>query len=146
MLAWGNINLFDFRSQLVHNRVSIAMLPPPRGFEALLNPLGATGQLTGVCECCFFIMTLCCVCGEEVLQNDDDYHFFPPPIFLPTGQTLANDTTCLEVEFERRFNQQVTFPDTQQMEDYARYIIKLERKPKDQVNIIFCCLGEEWIL
>ncbi|XP_042869031.1 phosphatidylinositol 4,5-bisphosphate 3-kinase catalytic subunit alpha isoform-like [Penaeus japonicus] len=90
MLAWGNINLFDFRSQLVHNRVSIAMLPPPRGFEALLNPLGATGQ------------------------------------------TLANDTTCLEVEFERRFNQSVTFPDTQQMEDYARYIIKLERRPKDQ--------------
>lgn len=78
----------------------------------------------------FLMMTKCCVCGEMVMMI---MIFFT---FLPTGQTLANDTTCLEVEFERRFNQQVTFPDTQQMEDYARYIIKLERKPKDQVNII----------
>ncbi|XP_069182358.1 phosphatidylinositol 4,5-bisphosphate 3-kinase catalytic subunit alpha isoform isoform X2 [Procambarus clarkii] len=86
MLAWGNINIFDFRNQLVRNRISVVMLPPPKGYEELLNPLGTTGH------------------------------------------TLGSDTTCLEVGFERRFNQHVTFPDTQQMEDYARYIIKLEGK------------------
>ncbi|KAG7162944.1 Phosphatidylinositol 45-bisphosphate 3-kinase catalytic subunit alpha isoform-like [Homarus americanus] len=90
MLAWGNVNIFDFRNQLVHNRISIAMLPPPKGYEDLLNPLGTTGHTPG------------------------------------------NDTTCLEVGFERRFNQRVIFPDTQQMEDYARYIIKLERRESDE--------------
>lgn len=44
MLAWGNINLFDFRNQLVHDRISVAMLPPPKGYEELLNPLGTTGN------------------------------------------------------------------------------------------------------
>nr|ADE44090.1 phosphoinositide 3-kinase isoform a [Panulirus argus] len=90
MLGWGNINLFDFRNQLVHNRISVAMLPPPKGFEELLNPLGTTEH------------------------------------------TITSDTTCLELGFERRFSQNVTFPDTQQMEDYARYIIKLEHGQSDK--------------
>ncbi|KAK7077599.1 Phosphatidylinositol 4,5-bisphosphate 3-kinase catalytic subunit alpha isoform, partial [Halocaridina rubra] len=92
MLSWGNINLFDSRNRLLHNKVSVTMYPPPKGFEELLNPLS------------------------------------------PAGQSYGNDSTCLEIGFERRFNQHVTFPDSQQMEDYARYIIKLDRKQKIKDN------------
>lgn len=44
MLAWGNVRLFNFRDQLVHSRISVAVLPPPKGFEELLNPLGTTSN------------------------------------------------------------------------------------------------------
>ncbi|XP_066972398.1 phosphatidylinositol 4,5-bisphosphate 3-kinase catalytic subunit alpha isoform-like [Macrobrachium rosenbergii] len=90
MLAWGNINLFDFHNRLVHNRVLVTMQPPPKGCEELLNPLSTSAQ------------------------------------------SYNSDSTCLEVGFERRFNQHVMFPDAQQMEDYARYIIKLECRQKNK--------------
>ncbi|RXG70396.1 Phosphatidylinositol 4,5-bisphosphate 3-kinase catalytic subunit alpha isoform [Armadillidium vulgare] len=39
----------------------------------------------------------------------------------------SSDAMQLGVEFEQRFNQCVLFPDEKQMQDYAKYIIKLEK-------------------
>lgn len=88
-------------------------------------------------DCDFFLLLLFYYHYKYLLWYCRMCYYYDFITLLSTGQTLANDTTCLEVEFERRFNQSVTFPDTQQMEDYARYIIKLERRPKDQVSVIF---------
>lgn len=55
-------------------------------------------------------------------------------LFDSSGHKSASDAANLEVEFERRFSQNVTFPDAQQMEDYGRYIIKLEGQQSTQVQ------------
>lgn len=43
-LAWGNINLFDFKNRLLSERVSMYLWPMPKGMDELLNPLGTTGS------------------------------------------------------------------------------------------------------
>ena len=44
MLAWGNINMFDYRNSLLCGIVSLTLWPVPKGMDALLNHLGTTGS------------------------------------------------------------------------------------------------------
>jgi phosphatidylinositol-4,5-bisphosphate 3-kinase len=44
MLAWGNVNMFDYRNCLLTGKVSLSLWPVPKGFDALLNHLGTTGS------------------------------------------------------------------------------------------------------
>jgi phosphatidylinositol-4,5-bisphosphate 3-kinase len=43
MLAWGNINMFDYRNSLLTGKVSLTLWTVPKGMDALLNHLGTTG-------------------------------------------------------------------------------------------------------
>lgn len=43
MLCWGNISLFDWRSNLLTDKFSLNLWSVPRGFDDLLNPLGCVG-------------------------------------------------------------------------------------------------------
>lgn len=45
MLAWGNINMFDYRNTLLTGKVSLTLWPVPKGMDALLNHLGTTGSV-----------------------------------------------------------------------------------------------------
>ena len=44
MLAWGNINVFDYRNRLLGGKISLTLWPVPKGLDALLNHLGTTGE------------------------------------------------------------------------------------------------------
>ncbi len=44
MLAWGNVNMFDYRSSLLTGKISLTLWPVPKGLDALLNHLGTTGS------------------------------------------------------------------------------------------------------
>lgn len=44
MLAWGNINMFDYRNSLLTGKVSLTLWTVPKGMDALLNHLGTTGM------------------------------------------------------------------------------------------------------
>lgn len=39
-LAWGNVNLFDFKDVLVSGKLALSLWPVPHGLEDLLNPIG----------------------------------------------------------------------------------------------------------
>lgn len=43
MLAWGNVNMFDYRNCLLTGKISLTLWPVPKGLDALLNHLGTTG-------------------------------------------------------------------------------------------------------
>ena len=45
MLAWGNINLFDFRGRLIQGKTRLDLWPAPLSFDSMpiFNPLGITG-------------------------------------------------------------------------------------------------------
>uniref|UniRef100_A0A672M7M7 Phosphatidylinositol 4,5-bisphosphate 3-kinase catalytic subunit alpha isoform-like n=1 Tax=Sinocyclocheilus grahami TaxID=75366 RepID=A0A672M7M7_SINGR len=57
-LAWGNINLFDYKDTLVSGKVALGLWPVPHGLEDLLNPIGVSGSnpnkvsMRAVCLCC----------------------------------------------------------------------------------------------
>lgn len=42
-LAWGNVNLFDYKDILVSGKVALSLWPVPHGLEDLLNPIGVAG-------------------------------------------------------------------------------------------------------
>ncbi|CAL8074635.1 unnamed protein product [Orchesella dallaii] len=46
MLAWGNINLFDFKGRLITGKVRLDLWPAPMSLDSvyLLHPLGITGS------------------------------------------------------------------------------------------------------
>ena len=46
MLAWGNVNLFDFRGRLIQGKVHLDLWPAPLSFDSMpvFNPLGITGN------------------------------------------------------------------------------------------------------
>jgi len=44
MLAWGNVNMFDYRNCLLTGKISLTLWPVPKGLDALLNHLGTTGS------------------------------------------------------------------------------------------------------
>lgn len=48
MLAWGNINLFDFKGRLISGKVRLDLWPAPMSLDSvyLLHPLGITGTWT----------------------------------------------------------------------------------------------------
>ncbi|XP_013776261.1 phosphatidylinositol 4,5-bisphosphate 3-kinase catalytic subunit alpha isoform-like [Limulus polyphemus] len=83
-LAWGNINLFDFKNRLLSERVSIHLWTMPKGMDELLNPLGSSGS------------------------------------------NPNKDSPCLEIEFDR-FSNTVVFPSMDQVEEYAKFVSKLDR-------------------
>lgn len=43
-LAWGNVNLFDYKDILVCGKVALSLWPVPHGLEDLLNPIGVAGS------------------------------------------------------------------------------------------------------
>ncbi|AWO97415.1 Phosphatidylinositol-4-5-bisphosphate 3-kinase catalytic subunit alpha [Scophthalmus maximus] len=43
-LAWGNVNLFDYKDILVSGKVALSLWPVPHGLEDLLNPIGVAGS------------------------------------------------------------------------------------------------------
>ena len=43
-IAWGNVQLFDYKSYLLNDRVNINLWPMPKGHDELLNPLGVVGS------------------------------------------------------------------------------------------------------
>lgn len=43
-MAWINLQLFNFRGELINDPVTLAMWPIPRGFVGYLNPCGQTGS------------------------------------------------------------------------------------------------------
>ncbi|KAM6909112.1 phosphatidylinositol 4,5-bisphosphate 3-kinase catalytic subunit alpha isoform [Xenentodon cancila] len=43
-LAWGNVNLFDYKDVLVSGKVALGLWPVPHGLEDLLNPIGVAGS------------------------------------------------------------------------------------------------------
>ncbi|XP_007440306.1 phosphatidylinositol 4,5-bisphosphate 3-kinase catalytic subunit alpha isoform-like isoform X1 [Python bivittatus] len=43
-LAWGNINLFDYKDTLVAGKMALNLWPVPHGLEDLLNPIGVGGS------------------------------------------------------------------------------------------------------
>ena len=82
-IAFGNMQLFDFKSRLLSDRININLWPMPKGFDDLLNPLGMIGS------------------------------------------NPNNDSSCLQIEFDR-FSPPVVFPPESQIEEYATFINKLE--------------------
>ncbi|KAI7793942.1 hypothetical protein IRJ41_011090 [Triplophysa rosa] len=82
-LAWGNINLFDYKDTLVNGKVALGLWPVPHGLEDLLNPIGVSGSNSN------------------------------------------KETPCVELEFPW-FNQTVVFPEEQQIEEHANWIISRE--------------------
>lgn len=84
-IAFGNMQLFDFKSRLLSERININLWPMPKGFDELLNPLGMIGS------------------------------------------NPNNDSSCLQIEFDR-FSPPVVFPPETQIEEYATFINKLERE------------------
>ncbi|WAR15387.1 PK3CA-like protein [Mya arenaria] len=43
-LAWGNLQLFDFNTHMLSDKVSLQLWPMPHGLDELLNPLGIPGS------------------------------------------------------------------------------------------------------
>nr|XP_060635810.1 phosphatidylinositol 4,5-bisphosphate 3-kinase catalytic subunit alpha isoform-like isoform X2 [Anolis sagrei ordinatus] len=43
-LAWGNVNLFDYKDTLVAGKMALNLWPVPHGLEDLLNPIGVGGS------------------------------------------------------------------------------------------------------
>uniref|UniRef100_H3CP25 C2 PI3K-type domain-containing protein n=1 Tax=Tetraodon nigroviridis TaxID=99883 RepID=H3CP25_TETNG len=43
-LAWGNVNLFDYKDILVSGKVALSLWPVPHGLEDPLNPIGVAGS------------------------------------------------------------------------------------------------------
>ncbi len=86
-IAWGNMQLFDFRNCLLSDRININLWPMPKGYDELLNPLGMIGS------------------------------------------NPNNDSSCLQIEFDR-FTLPVVFPPENQIEEYAAFINKLELEKK----------------
>ncbi|XP_035226902.1 phosphatidylinositol 4,5-bisphosphate 3-kinase catalytic subunit alpha isoform-like isoform X2 [Stegodyphus dumicola] len=43
-IAWGNINLFDYKERLLTDRVSVHLWAMPKGMDELLNPIDTTGS------------------------------------------------------------------------------------------------------
>ncbi|XP_061618955.1 phosphatidylinositol 4,5-bisphosphate 3-kinase catalytic subunit alpha isoform isoform X5 [Phyllopteryx taeniolatus] len=82
-LAWGNVNLFDYKDILVSGKVALSLWPVPHGLEDLLNPIGVAGS------------------------------------------NPNKESPCVELEFSW-FNQPVVFPDEQQIEEHANWIISRE--------------------
>uniref|UniRef100_A0A8C1Y4P0 Phosphatidylinositol 3-kinase catalytic subunit type 3 n=1 Tax=Cyprinus carpio TaxID=7962 RepID=A0A8C1Y4P0_CYPCA len=57
-LAWGNINLFDYKDTLVSGKVALGLWPVPHGLEDLLNPIGVSGSNPNkVCEPPLLLLT-----------------------------------------------------------------------------------------
>ncbi|XP_050732302.1 phosphatidylinositol 4,5-bisphosphate 3-kinase catalytic subunit alpha isoform-like [Eriocheir sinensis] len=99
MVGWGNLLLFNHRGRLVHGGVSVPLQPPPKGHEDRLHPLGSTSYRQR---------------GGEGGGAEEE--------------GAGGGGGVVEVEFEQRFSdKEVLFPDDAQMEDYARYVIKLEK-------------------
>jgi len=46
MLAWGNVNLFDFKSRLITSKYRLDLWPAPLSMDSmnLLHPTGITGK------------------------------------------------------------------------------------------------------
>jgi len=46
MLAWGNVNIFDYKGRLITGKVRLDLWPTPLSLDSvsLLNPLGLTGK------------------------------------------------------------------------------------------------------
>ncbi|CAG7732141.1 unnamed protein product [Allacma fusca] len=45
MIAWGNVNLFDFRGLLISGKVRLDLWPPPMSVDSMIfHPLGVTGS------------------------------------------------------------------------------------------------------
>ena len=84
-IAFGNMQMFDFKSRLLSDRININLWPMPKGVDELLNPLGMIGS------------------------------------------NPNNDSSCLQIEFER-FSHPVVFPMDSQIEEYASSILEHERK------------------
>ncbi|XP_054159781.1 phosphatidylinositol 4,5-bisphosphate 3-kinase catalytic subunit alpha isoform-like [Oppia nitens] len=87
-IAFGNIQLFDYRSQLMADRLNITLWPMPKGYDDLLNPLGMIGS------------------------------------------NPNKDSSCLQIEFER-YSHPVVFPPDGHIEEYANWIIKMEKSRRD---------------
>jgi hypothetical protein len=53
MIAWGNVNLFDFKGRLVTGKYKLDLWPAPLSNDSvsLLNPLG----ITGMCQALEFV-------------------------------------------------------------------------------------------
>lgn len=101
MLAWGNINVFDYRNCLLGGKISLTLWPVPKGLDALLNHLGTTGERR------FFT--------KSSLVLTDSI----------SGSNPNKDAPCLEVEFERYSTSMVSFPDSDEIEKYGRYVANL---------------------
>jgi len=43
-LAWGNMQLFDFNSHMLSEKLSLHLWPMPHGLDETLNPLGIPGS------------------------------------------------------------------------------------------------------
>lgn len=43
-MAWGNVNLFDYKDTLVSGKVALSLWPVPHGLEDLINPIGVAGS------------------------------------------------------------------------------------------------------
>ncbi|CAG2164937.1 unnamed protein product [Oppiella nova] len=89
-IAFGNMQLFDFKSRLLSDKININLWPMPKGYEDLLNPLGMIGS------------------------------------------NPNNDSSCLQIEFDR-FALPVVYPPDPQIEEYAIFINKWRQK-KDQAS------------
>lgn len=57
-LAWGNVNLFDYKDILVSGKVALSLWPVPHGLEDPLNPIGVAGSNPNKVH-------LLCVQGQE---------------------------------------------------------------------------------
>ncbi|RWS28858.1 Phosphatidylinositol-4:5-bisphosphate 3-kinase catalytic subunit alpha-like isoform [Leptotrombidium deliense] len=90
-LAWGNLMLFDYKHNLLSDRVSIYLWPVPKGHDELLNPLGM------------------------IVSNDN------------------KDSPCLEVEFDK-FACPVVFPPKEQIDEYAKFVLKQEESGRSSGN------------
>ncbi|CAF91363.1 unnamed protein product, partial [Tetraodon nigroviridis] len=99
-LAWGNVNLFDYKDILVSGKVALSLWPVPHGLEDPLNPIGVAGSNP-----------------NKVKQ--------PPAEGGEGGRLLTEETPCVELEFSW-FNQTVVFPDEQQIEEHANWTISRE--------------------
>uniref|UniRef100_A0A8C1PG65 Zgc:158659 n=1 Tax=Cyprinus carpio TaxID=7962 RepID=A0A8C1PG65_CYPCA len=83
-LAWGNINLFDYKDTLVSGKVALGLWPVPHGLEDLLNPIGVSGSNPNkVCEPPLLLLTktillteISFVCAKAMI-NDPQFKSLP---------------------------------------------------------------------
>lgn len=85
-IAFGNMQLFDFRSRLLSERININLWPMPKGHDELLHPLGMIGSNPNKDSSC--------------LQLEFD-RFTAPVLFPPESQIEEYASFVVQLEQEK---------------------------------------------
>uniref|UniRef100_A0A8C2H616 Zgc:158659 n=1 Tax=Cyprinus carpio TaxID=7962 RepID=A0A8C2H616_CYPCA len=137
-LAWGNINLFDYKDTLVSGKVALGLWPVPHGLEDLLNPIGVSGSNPNkVCEPPLLLLTktillteISFVCAKAMINDPQALICFSHKYddCTVTAMCLCCRHYCVNIP-----------------ESLPKLLLSVKWNSRDEVSQIYCLL-KDWPL